>query len=133
MSDLLTQLVDIVSHLAERVRHLETAEVPVVASEIQTIASDAITISSLAPIVYLQVDTQGAAGTDDLATINGGFTGMIVVIQTVASTRDVTLKHGTGNLNLNGSADFTLDRLFDKAVLVCRGAAWDMLASSNNA
>jgi hypothetical protein len=56
------------------------------------------------------VDTEGGASTDDLDTISGGVDGEIYVIQgpQATSARDVTLKTGTGNLDLYGG-DFRIN------------------------
>jgi prepilin-type processing-associated H-X9-DG protein len=77
------------------------------------------------------VDTQGAAATDDLDTINGGTAGNLLIVQSVASTRDVTLKDGTGNLALAG--DCVLDTLQDSITLIYRGSSWYEVCRSNNA
>ncbi len=45
---------------------------------------------------------------DDLDTINNGVGGKIITLRTTTGNT-ITLKHGTGNLSLLGSADFTLD------------------------
>ncbi len=93
-----------------------------------TIASDAITVTNS----YHRIDTEGAAATDNLATINGGTNFQVVMLQTVGSSRDVTVKHGTGNIYLNGSADFVLDNSRDVLVLVKTGAEWNEVCRSNN-
>lgn len=61
------------------------------------------------------VDTEGAAGTDDLDTINGIPDMSMVTIRAANSARDVVLKDGTGNLRLNG--DFTLTTTEDRLIL----------------
>ena len=85
----------------------------------QTIASGAISIpASHAPIQAILVDTESAAATDDLATINitgGGKTGQIFVIYAADPSRTVVLKDGTGNLNLAG--DMSLDASSDSITL----------------
>jgi hypothetical protein len=59
----------------------------------QTIASDTITYTS----AYMVVDTEGAAATDNLATINGGADGAVLYLRQANSSRDVTLTE-TGNI-----------------------------------
>jgi len=54
------------------------------------------------------IDTEADAATDDLVTINGGADGDVLYIRAVNAARDVVLKDGTGNLELDGS-DITLD------------------------
>ena len=69
-----------------------------------TISSGAITVSRNVHTV----DTEGAAASDDLATINGGVAGFILYLRTTASDRDIVIKHGTGNITCAEGADFTL-------------------------
>lgn len=75
-------------------------------SESLTISGGVITVSKSRVIV----DTEGAAATDDLDTINGGEDGAILFIRISNSSRSVVLKHGTGNLNhaRTGDSDVTL-------------------------
>lgn len=92
-----------------------------------TLASDAITVTGC----YHRVDTQGGAATDDLATISGAAAGQILILQSVASSRDVTVKNGTGNIFLAGS-DFVLDNSRDFIVLICTGGELNEICRSNN-
>jgi hypothetical protein len=85
-----------------------------------TIAGGAITATK----GWHKVDTESSAATDDLDTINGGTAGQIVILGTVASTRDVTLKHATGNILLNGGADFPLLFTRYRCVLQYDGTNW---------
>lgn len=73
-----------------------------------TIAAGAILLKN--PRVQLvRVNTEASAPTDDLDTITGtGRDGQIVTLKTTANSRDVTVKHGTGNIRLVGSADFAM-------------------------
>jgi hypothetical protein len=73
-----------------------------------TIASGVILLKN--PRVQLvRVNTEASAATDDLDTITGtGRDGQIVTLKTTANSRDVTVKHGTGNIRLVGSADFAM-------------------------
>jgi hypothetical protein len=79
-----------------------------------TIASGAITVTKS----YHTVDTELNASSDDLATINGGSQGDILVLNTVSNVRDVVVKDLTGNIRLDGSSDFTLSHPQDKIVLL---------------
>lgn len=94
-----------------------------------TIASGVITITQ----GYHTVDTEGAAASDDIDTINDiGFSDVtIIVLRATSSSRTVVLKDGTGNLRLAG--DCTLDNNDDTITLVGTGAVWYELARSNNA
>lgn len=93
-----------------------------------TIASDAITVTR----TYHRVDTQGGAGTDNLATIGGMVTGQIVILSSAASARDVVVKHGTGNIFLANNTDFTLGDSRDHIMLICTGGEINELSRSKN-
>jgi hypothetical protein len=91
-----------------------------------TIGSDAITVTRS----FHRVDTEGAAATDDLSTINGGTEGDIVFLQSVNSARDTTVKHGVGNINCG--SDRVLNNVADIIVLKKRGSVWDMISYFDN-
>ena len=74
----------------------------------RTIASGAVTCDKRADHNII-LDTEGGAASDDLDTISGARAGQIVRLRTTANARDVVVKHGTGNIELVGAADFTLD------------------------
>jgi hypothetical protein len=66
---------------------------------------------------WVLVDTEGAAATDDLDTINlGAFAGGLFILQAVSSARTVVVKHNTGNILCPGAVDFSLDNVNDKAL-----------------
>ena len=67
-----------------------------------TITSDAVTITK-----NFHTLTSESGTSDDLATINGGTSKQFIVLQATA-THTITVKHGTGNIYLNGAADFAL-------------------------
>lgn len=94
-----------------------------------TIASGAITVTDSVH----RIDTEGAAATDDLVTINGGSDGYILILRTVSSSRDVTLKDTGGNLLLAG--DFVLDNYADTITLRYDDitSSWIELTRSSNA
>lgn len=96
-------------------------------SDTQTIASGAITARSPNTLV----DTEGAAATDDLDTINGGEEGITLSLRSVSSSRDTTVKNGTGNLTLG--SDFTLSNTADLIQFVKRGSTWFKQFSADNA
>ena len=85
-----------------------------------TIAAGVITVSPFMRAIKL--DTEAAAATDDLDTINGGVAGQQLVIRSVSSARDPVLKDATGNLGLVG--DFTIAATGSRAVLECDGTNW---------
>lgn len=92
-----------------------------------TIASDAITVTGM----YHRVDTESAAATDDLATINGGEDGQLLILATVNSGRDVTLNE-TGNIKLGSGTTRTLDNINDRIVLMNDGTNWIELSFADN-
>lgn len=98
---------------------------PGFSSKTVTIASGAITIIG----EWHQVETEGAAATDDLDTINGGYDGRIVTLKAVNSARDVVVKDGT-NLKLAG--DMTLNNVEDTITLRYMGGTWFELCRSDN-
>lgn len=92
-----------------------------------TIADDAITVTRS----YHTVDTAADAASDDLATINGGTEGDVVVLRANNSGRTVVVKNGTGNIVCG--ADITLDNAADTVTLLYDGANWILIASAGNA
>lgn len=84
-----------------------------------TIASDAITVTKARHLI----DTEGAAATDNLATINGGVEGDILFLQIVNNARTVTLK-ASGNIFPATGGDLLLDNVYDVAALLYDGAKW---------
>lgn len=70
-----------------------------------TIQGGAITVTD--PGVYA-IDTEDAAASDDLDTINGGSEGDVIVLKLANDAHNVVLKDGTGNFDLLG-LDITLD------------------------
>lgn len=90
------------------------------ASTTLTIDSDAITITQ----TMHQVDTEGAAGTDDLSTINNGTFGDTLILRSVSAARVITLKHGVGNIHTPGNADIMLDNPKHSLELYYDGADW---------
>ena len=63
-----------------------------------TIASGAVAVSG----ELIRVDTEGAAASDDLDTINGGADGMRIVVRAASGSRSVTLTEN-GNITLPSS------------------------------
>lgn len=81
---------------------------------------------------FITVDTEAAAATDDLDTMNatGVRNGQMVVMQAANSARTVVVKDGTGNFRLGG--DMTLDNAEDTLTVIRRGSNWYEMARSNN-
>lgn len=93
-----------------------------------TIATGAITYTSS----YMTVDTEASAATDDLDTISGGALGAFLILSTSSNSRDVTLKHGTGNINTPNGADIVLDASNKFVILVYNSATWNVIKSPVN-
>jgi hypothetical protein len=93
-----------------------------------TIASGAVTVTS----TYHRLDTEGGAATDNLDTINGGVDGQLLILSDVSSSRDVTAKDATGNIQLTG--DFTFLTARDKLILIYDATAgvWCEISRSTN-
>lgn len=87
-----------------------------------TIAAGAITLSQ--NFSYFVLDTESAAASDDLDTINGGNVGDIIFIEAANAARTVVIKDGTGNIKTNGSVDLSLDNSDDLAMLFYTGTSW---------
>lgn len=85
-----------------------------------TIATGAITVVQQ----YHLVDTEAAAASDDLDTISGGVTGEQIVLRAANTARTVVIKHATGNIQLNGAADFSLDTTEKALALFFDGTNW---------
>lgn len=99
-----------------------------------TIATGVINIASVTNQIPLRqtrilVDTEGSAASDDLDTINGGQDGDVVILGSVASTRDPTVKNLTGNINIGG--DQTLGTTADRLALVYSGTLSQWVRWSN--
>jgi len=98
-----------------------------------TIATGAITPDSS----FCFVDTEAAAATDNLDTINAptsisAESCTVLILRAVSSARTVVVKDGTGNINCAG--DMTLDNTQDTITLIWTGAGqgWLEIARSNN-
>lgn len=91
-----------------------------------TIAAGVVTVTT----GYHALDTEAAAATDDLDTINGGVAGMMLILRAASSVRDVVAKKGTGNLRL--ASDFTLTHTDDRLTLLFDGVNWNELCRSDN-
>lgn len=93
-----------------------------------TIASDTITAVGSC----MNLDTEGAAASDDLKTINGGVTGRLLIINAASSARVITVKHGRGNIYLQGGADRALNHIRAVLMLIYLGSEWREIAYSRN-
>lgn len=93
-----------------------------------TIASGSVTPTE----GFHDLDTEGAAATDDLDTIvdTGISSGSLLLLRAVSSSRTVVLKDGTGNLILAG--DCTLDNRDDVILLMRTASGWYEISRSDN-
>lgn len=99
------------------------SRVGLAASTELTIASGAITVTQ----TYHTVDTEGDAASDDLATINGGAAHDLLILRQANDARDVTIKHGTGNIKTFDGSDTVMDSSSSVIVLVSDGTNWHVL------
>jgi hypothetical protein len=93
-----------------------------------TIASGVVTASQ----AYHTIDTEAAAASDNLDTINGAAAGLILVVRAANDARTVVAKDGTGNLRL--ANDFSMNSDTDALTLFSPdGTIWIELCRSDNA
>lgn len=90
-----------------------------------TIASGVSTVTRKANISLINIDTEGAAASDDLdtITITGYVDGDIVLLRGTNAARIVTVKNGTGNIFLANSLDFLTGTLRNTITLQYRSAS----------
>lgn len=124
------ELIRVFKKLKIKIDELDTRERPITLNlgtpTMLTIATGVITRTRS----YHTVNTQGSASTDDLDTINGGVTGDILILRAYNNGRVVTVKDGTGNIQMAG--DVTLDNVQDTLMLLFDGTNWLEIAASNN-
>ena len=74
------------------------------------------------------LDTEADAASDDLDTITVLTNSTFLTVRLADNARIVTLKHGTGNLNLPAAADvvMTANSLY---ILMYNGSSWNMVTS----
>lgn len=92
-----------------------------------TIASGVVTVTQS----HHTIDTEGNASSDDLTTINGASANQILYLRLENASRQVTLKHGTGNIQCSRGADIVLSSTTTWVILLWTGSAW--LAGYNSA
>lgn len=95
------------------------------AATILTISSGVVTITQ----GYHFIES-GSGTTDNLTTINGGVAEQILTIQ-ADSGDTITVKHGTGNVFLNGGADFVLSG-HKTLALFYDGANWSDIGANGS-
>ena len=95
-----------------------------------TIAAGSITPTH----TFHNIDTEGAAATDDLDTIvtTNAVNGDELTLMSINNARDPTARDGIDNLNLVGSVNFTFLTSRDTFKLVLKSAAWYELRRATN-
>jgi hypothetical protein len=104
-----------------------------VAVEVTIDSGGAITVTQ----THHSIDTYANAATDNLDTINGGSTGNIIILRSVTSSRDPTLRDTAvsgGNISLDGGVQFQMNSSSDYIMLLYNAAngLWEELSRSNN-
>lgn len=92
----------------------------------RTISSGAVTVDSTA----IRVSAESGS-TDDLETLSGGSADDWVLLRGTSGDT-ITVKHGTGNILLDGQADKSLSNGADLLLLKFSGSNWLQIAFSNN-
>lgn len=87
-------------------------------SKTATIATGEITYTGS----YMILDTEAAAATDDLDTINGGTEGDVLIIRSTDDARNIVVKNGS--IKISNGLDATLDLVSDSMVLFFNGTNW---------
>ena len=77
---------------------------------------------------------EGAGNTDDLNTLNVAGTGgsAWLILSAANSNHTIVLKHDIGNILMCGQADFNLDHIRDKVILIQIGGTWHCLSTADN-
>lgn len=95
----------------------------------KVISGGAITVSGTNYFRHHSIDTEGAAATDDLTTINGGHAGELLLIQPLNDARTVVVKNGT---DIVLGIDFTMNNTADKMLLKCKNTGvWEQISRSS--
>jgi hypothetical protein len=109
-------LTDVKTRLA--VSLADDGDLRLTGSSTLTIASGVVTATNN----YHKIDTEAAAASDTLDTIDGGVDGMVLVICLANSARAVIVGHNTGNIYLMGGRTVTMATANDFILLVYSSA-----------
>ena len=93
-----------------------------------TIASGVVTLTNNSSSYVL--DTEGAAASDDLDTINGGQDGQIIYISCANASRLINLKNNTGNIKIENGGTITLNSTTQIVGLRYNSTVWEVLFNS---
>jgi hypothetical protein len=92
-----------------------------------TIASGVITVTG----TNHAVDTEAAAATDNLDTINGGLSQQILILKSANDARDIVITSGVGNIINPEGLSIVLKDTDDNVVLKYDGSNWIVISYSN--
>ncbi len=95
-----------------------------------TVAAGVVTVDQN----FHNIDTQSDDATDELDTINLGTNtrvGHILFLRNNTTSRDTTVMHGTGNIELSNGEDYILGGARSLLVLVRVGATWREISRAN--
>mgnify|MGYP003147348527 CR=1 FL=1 len=95
-------------------------------TELTISASGAITVTQ----GYHTVDTESDDPSDTLTTINGGVTGMILILKAANDGRSIIVTKDTGNIRILNN--YTLNNINDTIMLVYDGSNWLGVSDANN-
>ncbi len=114
------QLVDRVNTISDDDFELSSRKLNLKDATTLTITSGAITINRSSH----SIDTEGAAASDDLDSINGGVEGDLLYLRNISSSRIITLKHNVGNIRTPSENDTVLDLPDKETLLKFNGIHW---------
>lgn len=79
---------------------------------------------------YVRVEPESGT-TDDLDTISNGTLGQLLILHRgIGGT--IVVKHGTGNIRMDGGADFTMNGSRDKIFFIWVPNEWQEISRSDN-
>lgn len=128
LADDLYDLVAKANEVVVAVNTLPLAGVALAAVTELTIASGAVTITGAHHKLLPQ-----SGSTDDLDTITGGAAGNILFLYPSDDTKDIVLKHATGNIETHNGRDVTLAENDDYAMLIRGATKWAVVGVKQKA
>ncbi|MBL8162451.1 MAG: hypothetical protein JNJ61_10735 [Anaerolineae bacterium] len=116
--------------------HLENTLNGLQAFDQQTFGSaQAVSISAgaiTATKSHVVVDTEAAAASDDLDTINGGGTGSVLYLRSASAVRTVVIRHNVGNIRTPNGYNITLNNVDVFVFLMYNGTYWIAIVAPFN-
>ena len=99
------------------------------------VSATAVSLSQRGGLVQINLAADGAQNLDDIYDEHGGekqfTTGNIVTLRTSSPTRDVTVRHGLGNVRLNGGVDMVMDNTAKTLMLMWGTGHWIEVSRSD--